>query len=74
MSSIAAEAFAALDAAVQNLGTLIWDDMGIRERLEALDRLETIRRRTAAASLDLVGSVERSREPALGGAAAILRR
>jgi len=70
MSSIAAEAFAALDAAVQNLGTLIWDDMGIRERLEALDRLETIRRRTAAASLDLVGSVERSREPALGGAAA----
>ncbi len=71
MSSTAvAEAFTALDAAVQSLGALDWDNLAIRERLEALDRLETIRRRGAAAALDLVGSIERSRDPALGGAAA----
>lgn len=64
------DAFDALDAAVQAVGALDWDAMPIPERLESLDRLETIRRRAAATSLDLVGSVERSREPALGGAVA----
>jgi hypothetical protein len=63
-------AFSAVDAAVETLGALDWDSLPIRERLQALDRLETVRRKAAACSLDLVGSVERSREPALGGAIA----
>lgn len=65
-----AEAFTAAEAAVEGLGALDWDSLPIRERLEALDRLETLRRKAAACSLDLVGSVDRSKEPALGGAAA----
>jgi hypothetical protein len=69
-SSSVTEALTALDAAVQAIGALDWDSLPIRARLEALDRLETLRRRAAAASLDLVGSVERSRDPALGGATA----
>ncbi len=71
MSSTAAvSALKGLDAAVQAVGALDWDAMPIRERLETLDRLETIRRRAAAAALDLVGSIDRSRDPALGGAVA----
>ena len=69
MSSIS-EALARLDAAVQDVGTLDWESLPIGGRLEALDRLETIRRRAAAASLDLVGSVNRSGAAALAGAAA----
>lgn len=69
MRSIA-DGLAALDDAVQRLGGLDWDAAPVRDRLEALDRLETIRRRAAAASLDLVGSVARSKDPALGGATA----
>ena len=68
MSSTAVSgALAALDAAVQAVGASNWDSLPIRERLEALDRLETIRRRAGAASLDLVGSIERARDPGLGG-------
>lgn len=69
MSSIS-DALAGLDTAVQALGGLDWESVTIRERLEALDRLETVRRRAGAASLDLVGSIERSKDPALGCAAA----
>mgnify|MGYP002737478117 CR=1 FL=1 len=69
MSSIT-DALAAQDSAVEGLGGLNWDAAPIRERLEALDRLETIRRRAAAASLDLVGSIDRAKDPALGGATA----
>ena len=69
MSSID-EALTALDAAVQLVGALDWDSLPLRERLAALDRLETVRRRACAASLDLVGSVQRSGDPALGGATA----
>jgi hypothetical protein len=65
-----AEAFTAVDAALQALGALDWDGMPVRERLTALDRLETVRRRAAAQSLDLVGSVQRSGDQALGGATA----
>ena len=64
------EALAALETAVESLGALEWDSLPIRARLEALNRLETVRRKAAACSLDLVGSVNRSKEPALGGAAA----
>ena len=66
------DVLAALDGAVQELGGLDWDTVPIRERLEALDRVETIRRRAAAATLDLVGSVHRSKDPALGGSTAKL--
>ena len=69
MSSIK-DGLAALDAAVQAVGAVDWDSLPIRARLEALDRLETIRRRAAAASLDLIGSVQRSKDPAVGGATA----
>lgn len=69
MSSIFQQ-LAALDAAVQAVGALDWDSLPIRGRLEALDRLETIRRRAAAASLDLTGSIECSRDPALGSSTA----
>ena len=69
-SSAVAEALAILDAAVQTVGALDWDALPIRERLESLDQLEILRRRAAATSLDLVGSIDRSRDPALGGATA----
>jgi hypothetical protein len=64
------DAIAALDAAVQAVGGLDWEAVAVRERLEALDRLETVRRRAGAAALDLLGSIERSKDPALGGATA----
>lgn len=66
----ATEALAALETAVEGLGAVDWDSLPIRARFEALDRLETVRRKASACSLDVVGSVDRSREPALGGAAA----
>jgi hypothetical protein len=69
MSSIV-DAIAALDAAVQAVGGLGWEAVAVRERLEALDRLETVRRRAGAAALGLLGSIERSKDPALGGATA----
>jgi hypothetical protein len=69
MSSIV-DAIAALDAAVQAVGGLDWEAVAVRERLEALDRLETVRRSAGAAALDLLGSIERSKDPALGGATA----
>jgi hypothetical protein len=69
MSSIH-DALATLDAAVQAVGGLDWEAVAVRERLGALDRLETMRRRAGAAALDLLGSIERSKDPALGGATA----
>ena len=70
LSNSVSAAFAAVDAAVQALGALDWDALPIRDRLEALDRCETVRRRVAATGLGLVGSVERSGERVLGGACA----
>jgi hypothetical protein len=64
------DVLAALDAAVQAVGGLDWEAVTVRERLGALDRLETMRRRAGAAALDLLGSIERSKDPALGGATA----
>ena len=69
-STPVAEAFTAVEAAVEALDALDWDALPIRARLEALDRLETVRRRAAAVSLDLVGSVDRTGDSALGGACA----
>ena len=70
LSDRVSASFAAVEGAVQALRALDWDALPIRERLEALDRLETVRRRTAAAALDLVGSVDRSGQQVLGGVAA----
>jgi hypothetical protein len=70
LSNQVSEALSAVDAAAEALGALDWDALPIRDRLEALDRLETVRRRTAATGLDLVGSVDRSGDQALGGVAA----
>ena len=70
ISNPVAEAFSAVESAVEALGALDWDALPIRERLESLERLETMRRRGAAVSLDVVGSVDRSGQAALGGVAA----
>jgi hypothetical protein len=70
LSDRVSAAFSAVDAAVQALGALDWDALPIRERLEALDRFEAVRRRASATALGLVGSVERSGERTLGGVAA----
>lgn len=70
LSILVSEAFTAADASVQALGALDWNALPVRERLHALDRLGTVRRRATAVSLDLVGSIQRSGEQALGGVAA----
>lgn len=66
-STSVAGAFTAVEFAVEGLSALDWDSLPVRERLEALDRLETIRRKAAACCLDLVGSVDRCGASALGG-------
>jgi len=69
-STPVAQAFAALDAAVAGVAALDFDGMGVRERLEALDRLEAVRRRIGACSLGVVGSVRRCDAAELGSATA----
>jgi len=44
------EAFAALDAAVQGLGALDFGALAAGQQLQALERLETVRRKATAAS------------------------
>lgn len=61
------EVFAALDSAIEALGALDWEGLGVREQFEAMDRLETARRRAAACSSDVVAAVDRRDEQALGG-------
>lgn len=65
MSSIN-EAFAQLDAAVEAVGALDWDSLSTRDRLAALDRLETARRRQFASSHDIVGSLDRNDHGEIG--------
>jgi hypothetical protein len=69
-SSRVLAALSAVDDAVEALRALDWDQLAVRERLGALDRLETVRRKAAACSLDLVGSVERCGAQELGGVSA----
>ena len=64
-----AEVFASLDAAVQALGALDWGGLAAGQQLEALEQLETVRRRAAAASCDLAAAIERDDEKVLGGVA-----
>jgi hypothetical protein len=70
LSNAVGEALASLDAAMQALDALEWGAVAVREHLEALDRLETVRRRAAAASLKLIGALQRSGDQALGGVTA----
>lgn len=65
MSSIS-DAFAALDAAVDVVGALDWESLPIRERLEAMDRLEIVRRKATACSGDVAVSIERAGTAVLG--------
>lgn len=70
MSSIpVADAFAALESAVQAFGTLDWEKLPAGELLGALARLETIRRQTTACAYDLAAVVEHCDEQILGGVA-----
>lgn len=61
-----AEVFSALDDAVDALVALDWDSIPCTERLAALDRLETARRRQTAASHTVTGSLDRSSDPQIG--------
>jgi hypothetical protein len=66
MSSIT-DLFAALDEAVTAVGAVDWDGLDVPALLEALDRMETVRRRAAACATDLAAAVGRRDEEALGG-------
>jgi hypothetical protein len=65
MSSIT-DAFAALDAAVAAVVALDWDGIPVTELLEALERLESARRRTTACAYDAAAAIDRRDEQALG--------
>lgn len=69
LSNSVSDAFAALDAAVQALGVLDWDALVVGEQLEALERLETARRKSMACSYNLAAVVERADPRILGGVA-----
>lgn len=66
-STPVSEAFASLDTGVHAVGALDWDALPVRERLEALDRLETLRRQIVARSSELTGSLNRCDATTLGG-------
>lgn len=71
MLSIRVEtALTAVDTAVSGLDAIDWDAMSVRERLAALERLETARRQVAACSLDGVGALDRCDQQTLGGVCA----
>lgn len=61
-----AEAFSALDAAVEAVSALDWDSIPALERLTALDRLETARRRQTAVSHAIAGSLDRNDDGQIG--------
>ena len=67
-SNAVSEAFAALEGAVEALGAVDWDGLSACELLEAVERLETGRRRATALAHDLVSAVGRRDEKDLGGA------
>lgn len=54
------DALAALDAAAEAIGALDWDALPASERLQVLDRLESVSRRHTAASHDIVASLDRT--------------
>ncbi len=66
MSSIA-DVFSGLETAVEAVGAVDWDALGVAELLECLDRLETVRRRARACAYDGAAAVDRRDEKMLGG-------
>lgn len=66
LSNKVAEAFTALDAAVQTVGALDWDALPAKERLEALDRLEVATRRQRASSHSITSSLDRNDNGEIG--------
>jgi len=69
LSTPVCEAFAALEAAVEAVGALDWGGLAAGPQLEALERLETIRRKATACSYDLAAVVDRDEAKVLGGVA-----
>ena len=67
-SNTASEAFAALEGAVEALGAVDWEGLPAADLLNAIERLETGRRRATALAHDLVSAVARRDEKELGGA------
>lgn len=65
-----ADTFAALDAAIQAVGALNLDSLPVGERLEAMERLETVRRRATACSYDMADSIRRADDPGIGATTA----
>jgi hypothetical protein len=68
-SASVAEAFTALESAVQALGALEWEKLPAGELLTALARLETSRRQATACAYDLASAIEHCDDRALGGVA-----
>lgn len=67
MHSTPADALSALDAAVDALAALDVDALGVRERLEIMQAMETAARRQSAVSHTVGRSLERCDAQALGG-------
>jgi hypothetical protein len=65
-SKAVAGALSALDAAVGAVGALDWDSLPTRERLEALEHLETARRKQTASSYELAQSLNNDDDEKLG--------
>lgn len=66
ISATAAGLLSALDAAVEAVGALDWDAHSVGDRLDALERLETARRKQTAVSYDVAQSLNRSDDEKLG--------
>ena len=62
-------AFTALDAAVEALGALDFGALAAGEQLQALERLETVRRKATAVSYDVAAVIARDEGKVLGGVA-----
>ena len=65
-SNTVAEALTRLDEATAALDAVSWDGLPAAERLEALERLETTRRRQTACAVGIVGSLERDDRGEIG--------
>jgi hypothetical protein len=63
-------ALEAFDGAVESLAAADVESLSVRERLESLDRLETVARILRSRSCAIAGSLERRGDSALGGACA----
>jgi len=65
-STAVAGVLSALDAAVEAVGALDWDSLPVLERLEALEHLETARRKQMACSYDITQSLHRTNDGTVG--------